>query len=89
MGGGAPVQQGEIRLNANPYQYPMSGDGEKEEGDFVPEIFRQNHHKSVINRPTSGVPQIDNVQSITNWYQGIRERAGSQPVSELGSDELS
>ena len=45
LGGGAPIQQGEIRLNSNPYQYPMSGDGEKEEGDFVPEIFRQNRHK--------------------------------------------
>ena len=45
LGGGAPLQQGEIRLNSNPYQDPKGGNREEEEGDFVPEIFRQNRHK--------------------------------------------
>ena len=44
IGGGAPLQQGEIRLTHNPYEDPK-GNRDEEEGDYVPEIFRQNRHK--------------------------------------------
>ena len=44
-----PIQQGEIRLNHNPYQNPNID--QEQDGEYVPEIFRQNRHK-YSTRPT-------------------------------------
>ena len=39
-------QQGEIRLQHNPYEDPLAASRtEEEDGHYVPEIFRQNRHK--------------------------------------------
>ena len=66
-----PPQQGEIRLQRNPYENPNQED-EQEEGHFVPEIFRQNRHK-YSQKPTE----------VDGYRKQIVYRAGHIGTMEL------